>query len=485
MIHFNLSSVTTVSRILPRRLNSVAPSASLLFRRKDRRSFHPLFFAGMLLKKATFWAAMNSYGYPRAYRRILEQTKIHVEPQHRQHVNNLVKSAFRAPTEFYSAISDSKVYPALVKIAKQGDDTAKKAMPPFLYTLIRAALEASAPVKYSAGVRSAVHRKSQMKNTPKTSSMEKFPGDKKHFSSSPRTPQEEPLHMFVRREAKIILGLSVGTALLLYLYRELKPSDGGPDDLPAARYRHDLATRAVANKQKGNIRKAIECYEELLALEVGRQHLLPPPAPGKEFTLELHVLWQLGELNRKIGQRRRAVACFEEAARKAERRNLALESGALYDRAASCIQDQLIESFQKEEESRMGSTSIENRQRRKKLATKSEDLYLSAVKQLLPLDKATEIFAVAAKLGSLESLTEFLEHSDEAVDTPLFSANEEELAKLASGVLYNLATLFWTNGQLEAAAAVATRSAVLAAYSGVEKKNLDKILYLLEELSLA
>ena len=299
--------------------------------------------------------------------------------------------------------------------------------------------------------------------------------------------------MFVRREAKVILGLSLGTVVLLYLYRELKPSDGGPDDLPAARYRHALLTRAVANKKQGNTRKAIECYEELLSLEVERQHLLPPPPPEKEFTMELHILWQLGELHRKAGQSQRALACFEEAAGKAAARpTLALESGSLYDRAASCVQDQLtatIASMDEEAERGGGgggavsSTRIQHHAH--PLRVKAESLYLKAVQQLIRLETATSIFAFAAELDAPGALRAFMDEGyktnpDETL--PLLVGQEAELGACASGSLYNYASLLALTGRLGPAREVARRSAVLGRLSGAKEENLEKVMALLEQL---
>ena len=461
-------------------LKSAAPGSL-----RGVRAFHPILWGGaMFLKKATLWKAASDYGWPRIYRRLVEQTREHVpDPVQRANVNNAIAGAIRAPAEALTLVTDSSVYPVLEKIAKQGDVQAKKIMPPFVYALIRAGLEATAPVKYSAGVRSAVKRrgatkakaKAQAKNRPPPPPP---PPHARSFSSM--RSQQEPLATFVRREVKIVLGLSVGTALLLYLYRELKPSDGGPDDLPAARYRHALLTRAVANKKQGNTRKAIACYEELLALEVARQHLLPLPAPGKEFTLELKILWQLGELHQKIGQTQRALTCFEEAAEKAARRpTLALESGTLYEKAGSCAQDQLLEVQERGDPDDMSRIT--------ELQARAETLYLASVKQLLPLDIATPIFSVAAELdepGALRACV--MGNSKKKLSLgeglPPLVGHRGKLASLASGSLYNYASLLAATGRLRPARAVAQRSAVLGLLAGVEEETLEKAVALVEEL---
>jgi tetratricopeptide (TPR) repeat protein len=448
---------------------------------KHARAFHPLLWGGALfLKKATLWKAASSYGYPRIYRRLLEQTREHVpDPVRRKHANRAIAGAIRAPQEALAMLTDSEVYPVLEKIARRGDAGAKHIMPPFLYTLLRTGLEATAPVKYSAGVRSAASAMRTKSSDPRRPPLPPPRSATRRFSTSaPPPPQQEPLGVFVRRETKVVLGLSLGTALLLYLYRELKPSDGGPDDLPAARYRHALLTRATANKKQGNTRKAIELYEKLLSLEVGRQHLLPPPAPGKEFTLELHVLWQLGELHRKAGQTQRALACFEEAAGKAAARpNLALETGTLYDRAGSCVQDQLIDAM-------ATMTELEIQKIRHLQAT-AESLYLTAVKHLLPLETASPIFAVASKLDTPGALRAFMDEGHKThpgENVPLLTGRDAELAALASGSLYNYASLLAVTGRLGAARAVVRRSAVLGRLAGAKEENLEKVLALLEQL---
>ena len=110
----------------------------------------------MFLKKATLWKAASSYGYPRIYRRLREQTREHVPNKvQRALVDRAIAEAIRAPTRALVMLTDSEVYPVLEKIARQGDASAKSVMPPFLYTLLRTGLEASAPVKYSSGLRSA------------------------------------------------------------------------------------------------------------------------------------------------------------------------------------------------------------------------------------------------------------------------------------------------------------------------------------------
>ena len=64
----------------------------------------------MFLKKATLWKAASSYGYPRIYRRLREQTREHVPNKvQRALVDRAIAEAIRAPTRALVMLTDSEV----------------------------------------------------------------------------------------------------------------------------------------------------------------------------------------------------------------------------------------------------------------------------------------------------------------------------------------------------------------------------------------
>ena len=233
------------------------------------RSLHPLLWAGALLaKKSIVYKAASTYGYPRIYKRLLEQTKIHVEPATRPHVNHLIKTSIRAPTQAYAAVMDTEVHRAITKIIAAGDNTAQTNLPPFMYTLLETAVEGLLPVKATRDVQKAAHTLKKKRTTasppppppPRSNTNTNTNTTTRSFSSSP-SPMSTST--FLKREVKILFGVAIGTVAAVYLYN--KYNEDGIHDLTAAKQRYNLAERAVAANQKGAFREAITLYEELLS----------------------------------------------------------------------------------------------------------------------------------------------------------------------------------------------------------------------------
>src|SRR3954453_23540468 len=75
---------------------------------------HPGLFVGLVLAKkavaATVYYGLKSYGFGRAYRRILEANKRLMPEAQRPIVQRLTKSAFHAPGKVADIIQNSTVY---------------------------------------------------------------------------------------------------------------------------------------------------------------------------------------------------------------------------------------------------------------------------------------------------------------------------------------------------------------------------------------
>jgi tetratricopeptide (TPR) repeat protein len=420
--------------------------------------------AALLVKKGVVYKAANSYGWPRIYKRLLEQTKIHVEIDTRPHVNHLIKTAIRAPTEAYAAVMDTEVHKALTKIVDVANTSAKTTLPPFLYTLVSTAVEGLLPVRAGKDIHSSAKTKTAQSRIkispplPPPSTPLPWSG-KRSFSSSPKAM---PTGAFLRREVKILLGVAVGTATCLYFYN--KYNEDGIHDLPAARHRHDLAMRAVAAKHKGDWRTSIKLYEELL--EKQRTLALTDSQEIKEekqtkFDVECQILSELGGLYWKGKAFTRSIEYYHHAARIAKSRNLAKEFGSLCDRIAQVNTDA-------------------------KQFDIAEQYFVEALHSFIPPHVSTPIFGSKGSQTALEmSMVDLKKWWRSPVKNSDIIVVHTERFAMASGVLYNFASMYAEMGRLQQAESVLKRCVVASKLSGGSTaEQEEKILLLLNGLIL-
>jgi hypothetical protein len=85
---------------------------------------HPLLWpfaaaGGILFKKATMYALAANYGFPRLYRRLLEQNRKLTPKDQQWIVREGLRRALRTPTEAYNVVRDSRVYSFFQKVVQQ------------------------------------------------------------------------------------------------------------------------------------------------------------------------------------------------------------------------------------------------------------------------------------------------------------------------------------------------------------------------------
>ena len=441
-------------------MNSLLLCQKILTKQGTRR-IHPfLWGAALLVKKSVVYKAASTYGYPRIYRRLREQTKIHVaDPLTRLHVDNLIKQAIRAPTQAYAAFEDTEVHNALTKILATGGTQAQKSLPPFMYTLLTTAAEGLLPVKAARNVQAAAKKSRHgAQTTGKNTRL---------FSSSSSSSSSTSTSMFLRTEIKILLSLACGTFIGMYAYS--KYSDDGIHDVSAAKERHTLAERAVAAKHKGNYHLSIRLYEELLVEQrtlasnrAKHGHVAPGSSPGDalKFDSVCQILSELGGLYRATKEYDVSIQFYEEVAAVAKERRLAKEYGSLCDRLGQVHQDS-------------------------KAYGRSEQMYVEALRTFVPPNIAVSVFAPSGKpLKELSlNLLAFKQWWLEPVDPAMIMVENAERFTMAAGVLYNLASMYCEIGKLEQAESVLKRCFVAAKMCGqtsVEQE--EKMLRLLDDL---
>ena len=443
-------------------MNSLLLRQKILFSKRgiQSRRIHPLLWgAALLVKKSVVYKAASVYGYPRIYRRLREQTKIHVaDPLTRQHVNNLVKHAIRAPTQAYLTFEDTEVHKTLTKILAAGGTQAQASLPPFMYTLLTTAAEGLLPMKAVRNVQAAAKKKSRqdVTSTGKT---------KRLFSSS--SSSTTSTSMFLRTEIQILLGLACGTLVGVYAYS--KYADDGIHDVSAAKERHTLAERAVAAKHKGDHRLSIQLYEELLmeqrTLASNRAkhgHVAPGSSPGDpiKFDSVCQILAELGWLHHATKEYDVSIQFYEEVAAVAKERRLAKEYGSLCDRLGQVHQDS-------------------------KAYGRSEQMYVEALRTFVPPDVAVSVFAPDGKPRKELSLNlaAFKQWWLEPVDPKFIMVENSERFTMAAGVLYNLSSMYCEIGKLEQAESVLKRcfvAAKMCGHTSVEQE--EKMVLLLDGL---
>ena len=111
---------------------------------------------GIVLKKLsalTIYNTASAYGWPRVYKRILEQTKLHVKSiDDQKHIQYVVRSAIEKPAEMYIFLKDSKVVDFAEKyinsVNNNNNTNVIKNPPSFLYSFASIFVNAFTPLKF-------------------------------------------------------------------------------------------------------------------------------------------------------------------------------------------------------------------------------------------------------------------------------------------------------------------------------------------------
>ena len=124
-----------------------------------------------VLKKISalsIYSAASTYGWPRVYKRILEQSRIHIQsPQDQKTIQYCVRSAIEQPTEMYIYLKDSKVVDLAQKYIQSnteyGDNikmnSNKNSPPTFLYSWAKIFVQALTPLKFLSALGKEAEKK--------------------------------------------------------------------------------------------------------------------------------------------------------------------------------------------------------------------------------------------------------------------------------------------------------------------------------------
>jgi tetratricopeptide (TPR) repeat protein len=490
-----------------------------------KRFFHPLLWgAAVLAKKTVMYKAAGTYGWPRIYKRLREQTKMHVADRDtRKHVDTLIKQSIRAPTQAYVAIEDTEVHRVLSKIVSTGNTAAQSNLPPFLYTLISTAVEGLLPVKATRDVQkaarvAAINKSSSVRPPPPPPPRTPSSGStatKRSFSTSSTSSSPMPLNQFAKREVKILLGVAIGTSIGIYIYN--KYNEDGINDIPAARYRYNLAHRAVSAKKKGDYYRSIELYEELLEKqrtlarnrrtkqqkERGEQEVAIEEEDAEKMesafietlydtnaaaddddaatvttvNVECQILCELGALYTKIKNYKQAVNYYVSASKI----STVTARGSINDCIGQVYHDCLNDYDQ------------------------AERYYLNSLQLLIPLSTGLKLFSTNINDAnqpkkelflSIEDMQQWYSNVKEGVGRGVgghdFTVEELIRCHLGCGVMYNLASMYCEIGKLKQAEVILKRCLIigklLKSFGGndgvnqISTDNEQKIFQLLDKL---
>ena len=141
-------------------LASPLPQPPLAPQQQHIRKFHPaMMLGGVLLKKWTVYKLGSNYGWPLVYRRLLEQSQVHVPPEHRPAVRVALKKAFRSPTQVFVLARDSHVGAFLQQLI--GDGAA--ALPRPVRGLVEFVVDSTVGSTFGGKVVKDIHKKNAKK----------------------------------------------------------------------------------------------------------------------------------------------------------------------------------------------------------------------------------------------------------------------------------------------------------------------------------
>ena len=298
-------------------------------------------------------------------------------------------------------------------------------------------------------------------------------------AAGPKVKQEsQPLSAWLRQEAKVLVGVAFATFVGYYVYS--RSTENESNSISAAQQRHRVAHSAAALSRRGAHREALSAYTKLLELERARSRASTESInltkdPGK-IDLEQQVLTELGKLHMKLSERQEALQRFKQAASRADQFSQNQAAGTLLDAAAQAAQ----------EEAEIIREQSVRTQQAKSLEEEAENLYIRALAKFISLEEAKDIFEThLAAPGPPDELLEWLDGKILG-DNKRRKLSDPESAALASGVLWNLSTLYASMGRLNQAEATLRRCLILVKLADcIDKKKIQTGKKLLNQLHAA
>lgn len=103
----------------------------------------------VLLKKTVFIVAIQRYGFPRLYRRLLEQNRFIVPTVHQKSTASAIKMAFLKPTQILNIIGENDYVRKILSTLSEGRGQYGSIIPKFLVDLSKILLDAASRWKKS------------------------------------------------------------------------------------------------------------------------------------------------------------------------------------------------------------------------------------------------------------------------------------------------------------------------------------------------
>jgi hypothetical protein len=118
--------------------------------------FPPALIGALIVKKMAgfgMYQAASNYGWPRVYKRILEQSRIHMPEESQVLIRGSVRAAIESPLKIYTAITDSHVGDLARKVSQAA--TEKETVsnngttpPSFIVSMSRIFANTLTPIKF-------------------------------------------------------------------------------------------------------------------------------------------------------------------------------------------------------------------------------------------------------------------------------------------------------------------------------------------------
>ena len=118
--------------------------------------FPPALIGALVVKKMAgfgMYQAASNYGWPRVYKRILEQSRVHMPKESQKLIRGSVRAAIESPLKIYHVIADSHVGDLARKVSQAATEkgnvsNAGTTPPSFIVSMSHVFAKSLTPIKF-------------------------------------------------------------------------------------------------------------------------------------------------------------------------------------------------------------------------------------------------------------------------------------------------------------------------------------------------
>jgi len=115
--------------------------------------FPPALIGALVVKKMAgfgMYQAASNYGWPRVYKRILEQSRVHMPKESQILIRESVRAAIESPLKIYNVIADSHVGDLARKVSQAATEkeNAGTRPPSFIVSMSHVFAKSLTPIKF-------------------------------------------------------------------------------------------------------------------------------------------------------------------------------------------------------------------------------------------------------------------------------------------------------------------------------------------------